>query len=147
MFIVRSSLARLVWLACLVLAFVLPAAACSGAGQPPTETVRAPEPPAAGTPAASAPAAPGQTVQVTIADFAFDPPTLTIPTGTTVVWTNRDQAPHTVTSADGSFKSEGNLATGDIYQYTFNTPGTFAYVCALHGSMKATVVVTSRGSY
>jgi len=39
MLTLRFSLARLVLL---VMALVLPAAACSGAGQPPTETFRAP---------------------------------------------------------------------------------------------------------
>ena len=144
MLTVRSPLARLAFL---VMAFALPAA-CGGAGQPPTETLQAPESSAAsGAPAASVPAAPGQTVQVRIVNFAFDPAELTIPAGTTVVWTNEDQAPHTVTSADGSFRSDDNLATGDVYRFTFTTPGTFAYICAIHGSMKATVVVTSGRSY
>lgn len=139
--IVHSPLAPL---ALLVVTVALPAAACSGAGQPPTETFRAPGSSAApGTAAASAPAASGQTVQVSIANFAFDPATLTIPAGTTVVWTNKDQAPHSVASPDGGFQSSGNLANGNTYQYTFNTPGTFAYVCGIHSSMKATVVVTS----
>jgi len=41
-------------------------------------------------------------VAVTIMNFAFQPTPLTIPLGTTVVWTNQDTAPHTATSDPGS---------------------------------------------
>jgi len=84
-----------------------------------------------------------QEVQVTIADFAFDPPTLEIPVGTTVTWTNNDAAAHTATSTDGVWDSN-ILNTGDSFSYTFDEAGTFDYICSLHPNMKAQIVVTGQ---
>jgi plastocyanin len=79
---------------------------------------------------------------VNIAGYAFTPGNLTVKIGTTVTWTNKDNTAHTVTSDDGKFTSSGNLNSGDTYQYTFNTAGTFPYHCTIHPSMTATVTVT-----
>lgn len=78
--------------------------------------------------------------QVTIDNFVFSPPTLTVATGTTVTWTNQDDMVHTVTAANGLFRSKG-LETGDAYSYTFTTTGTYTYYCALHPKMTATIIV------
>src|SRR3989338_96394 len=43
------------------------------------------------------------TVDVTIEEFAFNPETITIKKGTTVIWTQRDSVKHTVTSDTGIF--------------------------------------------
>jgi plastocyanin len=77
---------------------------------------------------------------VAIANFSFQPATITVPVGTTVTWTNNDSASHTVTADDGSFKSE-SLGSGATFSQTFATAGTFAYHCAIHSTMKGTVVV------
>jgi len=60
--------------------------------------------------------------------------------GTTVTWTNQDTAGHTVTADDGSFASK-TIETGGTFSQTFSTPGTYAYHCAVHPNMKATIVV------
>ena len=73
-----------------------------------------------------------------IANLAFDPPAITVPTGTTVAWTNDDCVPHTVTSTDGAFDS-GIFDPGASFSFTFNEPGSFAYVCQLHPQMQGTV--------
>ena len=78
--------------------------------------------------------------QVAIGNFAFSPATLTVPSGTTVTWTNQDDMVHTVTAADRAFSSKG-LETGDTYAHTFTAPGTYTYFCALHPRMTATVIV------
>ena len=79
---------------------------------------------------------------VTISNFAFSPASITVPVGTKVTWTNQDSATHTVTADDGkSFDSKG-VAQGATYSFTFTTAGTFAYHCAVHPDMKATVIVT-----
>ena len=78
--------------------------------------------------------------QVTIDNFTFSPATLTVPSGTTVTWTNQDDMVHTVTEANRGFSSQG-LETGDTYAHTFTAPGTYTYFCALHPRMTATVVV------
>jgi plastocyanin len=75
-----------------------------------------------------------------IAGFAFKPTTIRVKVGTTVRWTNRDDAPHTVTAAAGAFTSK-QLGKGDAYARRFGRPGTFAYLCALHPNMKGRVVV------
>jgi amicyanin len=86
-------------------------------------------------------AEPANTVQVSILGYKFDPPALTVPVGTTVVWTNRDDVPHTVTSTDKTFKSSGALDQGDSYSYTFTAAGTYAYYCTVHPFMTAKVIV------
>jgi plastocyanin len=78
--------------------------------------------------------------QVIIDNFSFNPATLTVPSGATVTWTNRDDMVHTVTEANRLFSSKG-LETGDMYAYTFTAPGTYTYFCALHPRMTATVIV------
>jgi plastocyanin len=83
-------------------------------------------------------AAAGEAIE--IVDFAFSPAELTVPVGTTVTWTNQDSAPHTVTADDGSFDS-GRLNQGDSFSFTFETPGTYTYVCAFHPNMTATITV------
>jgi plastocyanin len=77
---------------------------------------------------------------VTIAGFAFAPATVTIQVGDSVTWTNEDSTPHTATAGDGSFDT-GQLANGDSEAVTFDTAGTFAYVCSIHPQMTGTVVV------
>lgn len=78
---------------------------------------------------------------VGIDNFAFAPATLTIHAGGTVTWTNRDEEPHTVVAADGSFHSPG-MGTGATYSHTFPSVGSFDYVCSIHPMMHGTVVVT-----
>jgi plastocyanin len=93
-------------------------------------------------PAASALAADSA---VTIANFAFDPATVRIQVGDSVTWTNQDSAPHTATAADGSFDT-GQLGDGDSGSVTFETAGSFAYICSIHPAMAGTVVVEAAGA-
>jgi plastocyanin len=83
-------------------------------------------------------AAPGT---VAIAGFAFDAPTITVATGATVTWTNADGFAHSVVARDDAFEST-NIATGESYTHTFDTAGTYPYICGIHPSMAGTVVVT-----
>ena len=83
-----------------------------------------------------------QKTNITIQNFAFSPASTSVKKGTTVIWTNKDSAPHTVTIDSGEGPKSGNLNTGDTYSYTFTTSGTFAYHCAIHPNMTATVTVT-----
>ena len=79
-------------------------------------------------------------VEVKIDNFSFGPGTLTVPVGTTVTWTNRDDIPHTVVSTDGVFKSK-LMDTDEKFSYTFSKPGTFPYFCSIHPKMTGKVVV------
>jgi plastocyanin len=76
---------------------------------------------------------------VSIQSFAFEPAILNVSAGTTVTWTNNKAVTHTVTFDDGSLNQE--LAPGATVQKTFSTSGTFTYHCAIHSSMKGTVIV------
>ena len=78
---------------------------------------------------------------INIQDFSFDQPSLTIKKGDTIVWTNKDSAPHTVTWDVGGQQSSGTLKSGETFSLTMNTAGTFNYHCAFHPSMKGRVVV------
>ena len=78
---------------------------------------------------------------VSIDNFTFTPPTLTVKAGTTVTWTNRDDIPHTVASSNNAFKKSGALDTDDSYSFTFTTPGTYHYFCYIHPRMMGSIVV------
>jgi plastocyanin len=95
--------------------------------------------PVAEAPVAEAPVAEDQAVS--IEGFAFVAPTLEITAGTTVTWTNNDTTAHTATASDGSFDT-GNIDVGASASVTFDTPGTYAYVCTYHPNMTGTIVVT-----
>lgn len=96
------------------------------------------------TPAATSTPGGATIVDVSIQVYAFQPQNITVQAGTIVRWTNLDNDTHTVTSP-GNFNS-GNLTQGQTWQYTFNTPGTFNYFCAVHPSMTGSVTVTGGGS-
>jgi plastocyanin len=96
------------------------------------------------TPAAP-PASTGGGNSITIKNFAFDPSTLTVKTGTAVTWVNQDSAPHIIVSDTGSpaaFSSD-SLSTGASYKFTFTQAGTYTYHCSIHLSMKGTIIVQS----
>lgn len=80
------------------------------------------------------------TAHVTIVDYQFEPITITVSAGTTVVWTNQGPSEHTSTSDNGVWDS-GFLQAGQSFQFTFTKPGTFPYHCAIHPFMTGTVVV------
>ncbi len=80
------------------------------------------------------------TEAITIKGFAFAPASLDIAIGTSVTWTNEDGTQHTVTAGDGAFDS-GSLAQGKSFSHTFDTAGTFDYLCSFHPRMTATVTV------
>jgi len=77
---------------------------------------------------------------VTIDNFTFTPPELTVAVGATVKWVNRDDIPHLVVNKDKAFRSKA-LDTGDSFSYTFASAGTFDYFCALHPHMVGKVIV------
>ena len=79
-------------------------------------------------------------VEVKIDNFSFTPATITVPAGTTVRWTNRDDIPHTVVNNDQKFESKA-LDTDEQYSYTFTKPGTYPYFCSIHPKMTGKVVV------
>src|SRR5271169_6963092 len=85
-------------------------------------------------------ALPPPTVDIDIAKFAYGPKEITIAPGTKVVWINRDETPHTVTSNDKRFASKG-LDTDDKFEHTFGSEGDFSYICTVHPFMTGVVHV------
>lgn len=83
----------------------------------------------------------GATQTVDIAGFAFKPDVLFIAAGDTVTWTNRDSAQHSVVFLTGLGQTE-NFGLGQSASLRFIAPGTYKYICGLHGqSMSGMVVV------
>lgn len=80
--------------------------------------------------------------EVVIDNFAFGPGTLTVPRGTKVTWTNKDDDVHTVVSdADSKLFKSPALDTDESFNFTFSKAGTFTYICSIHPRMHGTVVV------
>lgn len=90
--------------------------------------------------AMQASAAQDSTTTITIDNFTFAPPVLTVPIGTVVTWVNRDDIPHTVVEKNKAFRTKA-LDTNDSYSFTFTTPGEFSYICGLHPFMTGQVIV------
>ena len=78
--------------------------------------------------------------EVKIDNFVFAPNPVTVPVGTTIRWTNRDDIPHNVVAEDKSFKSKV-MDTDESFTYTFSKPGTYTYFCSIHPKMTGKVVV------
>jgi plastocyanin len=89
----------------------------------------------------AAPAARAATVHVEAFNFAFFPAEVTINVGDTVMWTGLAGGGHNVVADDLSFDS-GSAAT---FQHTFNSAGSFPYVCLPHESLGMTGVVNVSG--
>jgi plastocyanin len=99
------------------------------------------EPTGEATPVA-AEASDGGEAAISVDNFTFSPPLLTITAGTRVVWTNRDDIPHTVVGADDPrMLRSPPLDTDDTFAFTFAAPGQYRYFCSLHPHMQGTVVV------
>ena len=80
------------------------------------------------------------THQVEITERAF-PENTPIAKGDTVVWTNRMNMNHTVTADNGEFDS-GPFGKDKSFSHAFDTTGSVAYHCEIHGNMTGTVTVS-----
>ncbi|HUE76204.1 MAG TPA: plastocyanin/azurin family copper-binding protein [Chloroflexota bacterium] len=135
----RFDLPRVVVVTALAGAVMLGAVAC--AGQTPATSAVAPAGQGAvvqqAPPAAPAPrVAQSGTVTVEMKDMTFEPATITVKPGTTVVWKNTSQVPHVVASDTGLFDSGQApsewIVFGKEFSYTFEKAGTYSYNCTPH---------------
>jgi plastocyanin len=76
--------------------------------------------------AAESPLVDAEVVYVRIDDNGFSPSELTIRAGTTVVWVNQGQQPHSATAGSAAFDS-GRLEPGWRFAHTFERPGYVRY--------------------
>jgi plastocyanin len=118
-----------------------------GAAPPATTPATPPAPPPSG--GTSAPAA----ADVTVGDIFFksvrngssNPAVDTVAVNGTVTWTwaTTESLPHSVqsTSSPSFTSSEIQTGSGNIYQFTFASPGTYLYDCAVHGKMMTGTIV------
>lgn len=87
---------------------------------------------------AAAPAA--KTHTVTIEALQFSPASLEVNAGDTVVWKNKDAFPHNATADNKAFRSV-DMQSGRAWTFKARKKGVFPYVCTLHPTMKATLIV------
>ena len=96
------------------------------------------------TPASAAPAP----VHVEVSDFLFDPGTVTVRTGQTVVFDFVGPSHHTVTDASGmAFYGSGSVGPGDAdptYSVTYPAAGGYLFTCIPHPWMAGRVTVPMR---
>ena len=112
----------------LALCFALAAVACGG-GDDTAE------------PAATSDDSASGGTAVSIADSTFSPGDVTVSAGGAVEWTNTDSLPHTVAFEDDAIGDSEQLDQGDTFSATFETAGTFDYMCTIHPEMSGSVTV------
>jgi plastocyanin len=110
-----------------------------------TTTTATPTPTHTATPAVTQTATPTKTaaatpvnVEVQIKGFAFEPATVNISVGDTVIWKNVEKVTHQIKIDD---VESPILTEAKTFSYTFNETGSFNYTCTIHPSMKGTVIV------
>jgi plastocyanin len=78
--------------------------------------------------------------QVVIDNFTFSPTPLKVNAGTTVIWVNHDDIPHSIVCPALKVHSHA-LDTDDTFTYKFDQAGTYDYLCGIHPHMRGQVVV------
>jgi plastocyanin len=81
--------------------------------------------------------------RIAMQDDRFGPKSITVNAGQTVTWVNKGADWHSVASYDGSF-SVAQVAPGDTFTHTFETPGIYKYICKHHArqGMIGEIIVT-----
>jgi plastocyanin len=82
----------------------------------------------------------GKTHMVRIEGMKFVPERLEVAAGDTVVWTNKDFLPHSVTAAKAGVES-GDLAPDKSWRFVARKKGEMQYICRLHPVMNGVLVV------
>lgn len=108
-------------------------AACGGSSNSSDSTT-------ASTSAGSTQSSGGGGDSVSIKDFKYGPPSLSVNKGTMVTFTNQDSTEHTATASDGAFDT-GSIGQGQEKSVTLEDAGTFSYVCTFHPFMRGTITV------
>jgi len=95
---------------------------------------------------ANAPAAP---VSVVMKSISYDPKSVEVPVGGSIVWTNKAFTNHTATSEDdGKTFDTGEIKPNESSSpVKFDKEGEFTYHCKIHGkTMSGVVVVKPAGA-
>ena len=109
---------------------------------PPTPTVAVASP----TPVPPTPAIIKNEFLVNVKNVEFIPRDIKVAAGTTVTWVVLE-GKHTTTSDDFRTKPlppnawhSGDLAAGQKFSFTFNTPGTYRFFCGFHSEAGAPLI-------
>ena len=87
------------------------------------------------------------THRVEIRNFAYNPATVTIESGDSVEWTNRDSTRHNAQRDDPpQFRTDLLNQNQTSAPVQFTSIGTFDYYCQPHPSMTGRVVVTGENT-
>lgn len=108
----------------------------SGTPIPPPETTTKP----------TTPEQPSE-IKIVIQGSTFSPSSLTVKKGTTIVWNNSDNVPHTVTTQASVFDS-GPLDPGDEFTWVATKldavdQAIVSYTCKIHPNMRGQITVTN----
>ena len=76
----------------------------------------------------------GGEAKVSIANFAFNPSSITVHPGERVTWSNDDGSPHALVFNDG-VGGTVSLSPGQSFTRTFPKAGTYDYSCSFHPYM------------
>jgi plastocyanin len=81
-------------------------------------------------------------VQIAMRDDRFVASRMAVKAGTTVTWVNQGSNSHDTSSLDGLWSS-GAFSRGESFSFTFDRPGTYAYLCKQHllQGMRGTITV------
>lgn len=78
--------------------------------------------------------------QVAMRNFTFEPRSIVVSPGDTVVWTNGDFVPHTATATDAAWDSKSVDGSG-TWRWVATRAGRHAYYCVFHPNMRGTIEV------
>ena len=81
-----------------------------------------------------------EAVVIEIKDYKFIPQNITINKETSVIWINKDNVSHTVTSTL-YLADSGIIKPGDRVKYEFEEEGEYHYYCLIHPEMRGVVIV------
>jgi len=85
----------------------------------------------------------GPSKNVDVSLFGFEPATLQIDKGTTVIWTNTSTEDQTIigSSTNGQSFASPVLTAGQTFNYMFDQDGTFEYYSTYNPALKASITV------
>ena len=130
----------------LAAAAALVTSACASAPQAGDDSTTTATQPGASETAAATGDGDGESAQVTIKSFIFDPTPLEVSPGTTVTWSNEDKILHTATSGTPDAPTDvfdiEMAEVGTSGEFTFDEAGTYDYFCSRHNTMLGQVIVS-----
>ena len=77
-------------------------------------------------------------IEIVISDFAFDPPHVTVPRGTSIAWINKEHGElHSVCLFEPRLETwKLDMRPGERFERDFAELGLFTYYCSIYPFMK-----------